>query len=96
MTGFGEALGVLTTAGLPFNCPLLLDNQEMSEGEGGLLFTPFIETCYPYNSTSPYGDNALSKQELAACAYYRHKNECLEAIADLMPDYFCVTEKIQP
>lgn len=92
ITGFGLDPGEVHTTDMALNCSHVLDLQGLEEE--GLEFHPYVETCYPYNSQSPYEDNALTEQELEACRLNRLQKECRDAVSDLMPDYIWFTEEI--
>jgi len=81
ISGFGEN----TTIKDLFSCSILLDKLATSQ----ITILPDFENCYPYNSDSPYGNNALSEDEKKACARDRDGLICQEAIKDLMMNYFC-------
>lgn len=92
VSGFSDDVYLETVLAMPFSCSWLLDLQDLGLESGGLKFNPLIEICYPYNSDSPYGDDALSASEKEACYRDRESKECKEAIADLMFDYFCAEQ----
>jgi len=93
ISGFGDDPSLGTTATMPFSCYYLLYLQDLGVDSEGMKFSPLIETCYPYNSQSPYGQNALSADQIQACYRDRESAECRAAIADLMFDYYCGEEK---
>jgi hypothetical protein len=81
ITGFGENA---TTKDL-FSCSILLDKLSTSR----ITIFPDFKNCYPYNSDSPYGNNALSEDEKKACSENQDGLICQEAVKDLMLNYFC-------
>lgn len=93
ISSFGNDPELATAATMPFSCYWLLYLQDLGVDGGGMKFNPLIETCYPYNSQSPYGDNSLTESQRAACYRDRESAECQAAIADLMFDYFCGEQK---